>query len=228
MSADDNLAEMLAFDPLAVAERVMGTSSKEDDSVAFFGLALSGMNSDRKEAALRARDDTLFVDDVDRYLRIVGEEGFEPLLADPFTGRYGPETFHVLWHPDGMLLKFDTFQTARVNSATVHYNVRPKNVDDVHWNLLSSSFPIDYRHDVPGSGLTRAGYHDAREALRFNLCRLREHWTLLNPWVEAPWGATRLLSYADRGGSEGECEATSAERLSRLPEAVRVAMGVTS
>src|SRR5687767_2824711 len=133
---DKQLSELLAVDPLAVAERITGTSYKEDEGTVALGMLLHMALGDTKDAALQATDDTKLTNEVAHYERILGEEGFVRVYEEPFNGSgYGvqgtastPEKLAIWWHAkDALLLRFDTFGGAEhhVNAATVYYNWRP-------------------------------------------------------------------------------------------------------
>ena len=163
---DNELDQLLRFDPLDTAERITG---RQDDATTWLGWALAHQHGERKRVALAARDDTQLTNRVDRYLRICADLGFEQVLHMPFRGRSWSgeeppqESLHILAHRDGLLLKFDTFCTTDVNGASVYYNWRPRDLA-VGWGCTSSGSYHEFDQDN-NTGVW-AGDHDAREALR--------------------------------------------------------------
>lgn len=215
----DQLDELLAFDPLDAAERITGL---EGDAAAGLGLLLAQAHGHTKREMLEGRDDTTFSNKVERYLRIASELGFEEVLRLPFTGRaWGDEappeeTFHVLAHRDGMLLRFDTYQCLDVNGSTLYYNWRPNQGVDA-WRITSSGHWHGYTN--PDHTGTWVGDHDGREALRHKIQRLRDNGKLITPWVERPW--MWLLHHMDTRPAGYDHDAINDKRIAMLPDWVR-------
>src|SRR6185312_10523331 len=132
-------------------------------------------------AALAKLEDTQLSNTLENYTRIIREEGFEKVLEIPFVGKaYSgeeppAESFQVWFHPDGLLLDFDTFRTTHVNAAKFYFNVRLKEYKS-GWNLRCSG------GCAKNDGAVFVGDLDAREALRFHIRQLRDDGQLLNPW----------------------------------------------
>jgi len=214
-----SISDMLAFDPIDTAERIMGRGS---DDATKLGMLLAMDHGRKKLAMLESLDDTTFANTVERYLRITGEMGFEEVLRLPFKGRAwddGPapdEAMFILAHRDGLLLKFDTYQTKDVNGASVYYNWQPNPGVD-HWRVTSSGQYFDYDADT-GRG-TWAGDHDAREALRHKIQRLRDNGRFLSRWKQRPF--MWLLHHMDTKEEGYDHDAINAERIGRLPDWVR-------
>lgn len=216
----DDLDTLLRTDPLSEAEKITGVSYKEDDSTAALGMLMAMDNSSRREKELLARGDTLFSNDLDRYISIIEDYGFEQLLDLPFEGKsYSGEPapkehFFVYWHPEGLLLVFDTHQTTNVNSATVYYNWEPNDPrDDDWWKLISSG---GFRGDC------WIGNHDAREALVHHMDALKAEGKFLNSWDSAPF--IWLLHYMDTKNEDYDYKAINKERIAMLPEEIQKAI----
>lgn len=212
-----DLDTLLRADPLAEAEEITGISYKEDDATIALGLVLNMDISERKKKALEARGDTLFSNDLERYISIIENYGFERVLEIPFEGKSyctGPapkEQFFVYWHPEGLLLAFDTHQTTKVNGATVRYNWKPDG--ELDWKLISSgSFHGDYW----------VGDHDAREALIHHMDALKAEGKFLNPWRKAPF--MWLLHYMDSKVEGYDYESINKERIAMLPKKIQEAI----
>lgn len=232
---DFMLRNLLDFDPLGQAEEITGSSYKDDEETTALGFALLQSRRKMVDAALLERGDTLFHNDLERYQFIIEDAGFEQVYSESFQARRGghEEQYFIYWHPDGLLLAFDTYGGNRVNGANVHYNWRPQPNND-YWPRASSS-PHCEDWDDPESPRTYAQSLDAREALLFNLTQLRENGEFLNPWLYEPmlWflhhhGDPETIGrYGDPGYSQARDDA-QANRIARLPEHVRTAIKVVT
>ena len=67
------------------------------------------------------------------------------------------------------------------------------------------------------------GDHDGREALLFNLDRLRKHGDFLAPWIEQPF--LWLLHYTDSKTDGYDYKAIARERIAMLPPWVQEMIG---
>jgi len=233
---DQLIQNALSFDSLSEAEKLTGRSYKNDDTVTWLGIGLTQQNSADRQRLLEETDDTTFSNDLERYLRIVTDEGFELLLRDEFECVLDPqqprqEAFYVLFsRAEGLLMEFNTFGDNHVNGGKFYYNWKPAwdiNDRSVLWpqGLLSSG---GYQK-LPDGSYIWAGDHDCREAVRFHLRRLRQHGTFVTPWVKRPYFS--LLNYTERRQSpkqwpaSGEYAKSITEaRLLRLPEDVQAAL----
>jgi len=234
---DQLIKNALEFDSLDEAEKLTGRSYKTDDGVTFLGMGLLQINSEDRKRLFTETDDTMFSNDVDRYLRIVKEEGFEIVLCDQFQNYQYPdkiEKFYVLFNYEkGILLEFDTYG-GHVNSGKYFYNWKPSYnpFDDAPNKPRVTSSGSYFKFEDGSYGW--AGDHDCREALRFNIRQLQQHGTFITPWVKDPY--FRLLNftewhdvttvYSNHSVQSAEIKRISAERICRLPEAVRKAIGV--
>lgn len=143
---DDQLSKMLRHDPLANAERVTGNSYKEDPATMALGFLSHLEHGKRTESALLRDDDTTFSNTVDRYTRIIIEEGFEKVLELPFVGKayagqpVPNERFQAWFHrADAMLLSFDTHAETHVNGSHLNYNWHPHDRESTPGGVTSTS-----------------------------------------------------------------------------------------
>lgn len=126
------LQESLDFDPIALAEEVVGEKNLESGKL---GLALMLQNNAIKNALLEEAGDTKFSNELDYYLSVAARIGFEIVLVDNFawqdtyvTHQFGetlriPYTresqYFVLWNRENsVLLAFDTYPHYEVISPT--------------------------------------------------------------------------------------------------------------
>ncbi|MCC6934852.1 MAG: hypothetical protein IT406_04160 [Candidatus Yanofskybacteria bacterium] len=221
---DGRIGELLAYDAIAVGEDMAESMGLGTDVGTALGFVLFQDANARKEQALTEADDTVLSNDLERYLRIVAAEGFTEVLRVPFTveNNYGSsgsevkqETLFVFFHDrDGILLVFDTYDGVRVNSGHFYYNWIP--------NWIQPEEPL---MRVLWSGKWRGerfwvGHHDCREALRFNLRRLRQRGSFVPTWQEQPF--VWLLHYGDYPhGKEYDYDTIMQERLFLLPKWVQ-------
>lgn len=98
---NEKLKNLLNYDPLAEAEKMTGESYKESDATTWLGIGLLQENRKAKEALLREKDDSLFQNKLEDYVRIITNEGFEKVLEIPFEysdrEEVRSETFFVYW-----------------------------------------------------------------------------------------------------------------------------------
>lgn len=225
---DEKLDQLLRFDPLDAAEKLIGESYKDDKATVGLGLMLMQAAGAEKEAALLARNDTLLSNDLDRYLSIIETNGFEKVLEDDFMSPLYPdvpEKFFIYAHQDGMLLAFDTFSTHRMNSGHLYYNWCPTEQEKLHGSGATESGSFVAGNRETGEVYIWAGNHDCREALIYHIETLREHGSFVKPWVEAPF--LWLLHHGETRGGHGNYDhkAITMERISRLPEWVQTMIG---
>ena len=229
---DGALLSRLNRDPLAEAEEIFGVDhySKFDKGQQAASLFMAMNLNEKKAIALKAADDTGLSNDLDRYLRIVGEEGFSLAYKEPFTCDGKDEFLYVFWHPEGILLRFDTYGGDRVNSGNFYYNWKPKNPEK--WrpchSVLSSGGWRSKDKDLPLADWVWAGFHDCREALRLHLRELRRCGTFVCPWQYDPM--LNIWHYGDTHGQRCDREQfdrlmdSTARRIAALPQHVRDAI----
>lgn len=214
------LDEALSFDALRFAEQLTGESYKNNQDTAHLGVALHIGATKTKHEMLEAADDTTHSNSLDRYLRIIGEEGFEQILVIDFISRGdGKDQFFIFYHEaDGILLVFDTFNGSRVNGGHFYYNIKPHDPDgDTFWGCISSGGLRKV-----GEEMVWVGDHDCREALRHHIAKLRENGDFLQEWVKPP--SLWLLHHGDISGGEYDHRTINAERIAMLPEKVQKAI----
>lgn len=222
-------AELLSFDPFAAAEQMTGCEYKDDEGTSALGMLLTMAHGERKNAHLMELDDTVLSNNLDRYIRIVTEMGFEQVLKLPFSGKlFGddePRNEHhfIFAHRHrGLLLAFDTFGGDRVNGGKVYYCWRPDDGDVSNaYRFTSSGSWCDF----DSSNCYWFGDHDCREALRFKLQRLADNGTFLQRWPEDNKRFLWLLHYMDSKQDGYDYKAITEERIAMLPRWVQEMIG---
>jgi len=199
---DKDIINLLGFDAEKTADEITG----EDKASTNLGFIMHLHNSIAKETALKAVGDTSFNMDWLAYCELIETFGFGLMIEDfsPDGGR----SIRIYYHEkDGLLLSTDSYLGNR-NGARVFYNwkpnIKPKEEwedPDVaelvnFWEAISSGgfyYPGHNRSEIPDNPLDPiwdkvvwAGNHDAREAIEFNLRRLREHGAFIPEWKERP------------------------------------------
>jgi len=224
--SDAEVGRLLQLDPLAIAENFTGVSYKDDEATALLGAVISMKAADIKNAALTARGDTTFFNMLDTYVSIITDLGFELVLDVPFakkvhgTDDVRQEHQFIYAHRDGLLLVFDTYDSTQVNGGKVYYCWKPANDDRKH-DILESG---DWRfHD--GKRLYWAGDHDCREALRFNITRLKDNGTFLAQWPLDNDIFLWLLHHGDTSVEGYDYKAINENRIELLPDWVRLMIG---
>lgn len=228
--SDPVIDHMLSFDPLDTAEKLVGADTSASLAL---GMLLNLEHGATKEKVLTERGDTTFHNKLDRYISIIESAGFEKALELNFTSNYSEDEKYVIYaHRDGLILSFDTYQGDSVNGGHLYYAHRPHNKDKWPTAYSSGGFVSDVAwpaHGVPDN-VWWFGYHDAREALLYNIEKLREQGEFLAKWPKAVskhgdrqvqyfiW----LLHYGDHGqGKKYDYRAISRERLAMCPQWVQ-------
>lgn len=216
MESSDLLAKVMEFDPLARAEEISGERA-EDGTIGFStALFMVHAKSSCMRSLLSERGDVWDGMPLDEYLRFIESYGFERLLVDSFESRYASEKFFVYAHRDGLLLAFDTFMARQVNGGNIYYCWKPTR-EEGFYHLTSSGRFIAPEYEV------WAGYHDAREAVIFNMERLRENGRFITPWPNRPF--LWLLHYQESKARDYDRTAINEERISRFPQWARDMVG---
>lgn len=216
--------QILNVDPFQQAENISGHSYKDCEQTALLGILLTMQNSQNKNQHLMKLDDTTFNNDLDRYLRIVNELGFEKVLELPFVAERHfkdepprNECMFMFAHRElGIILKFDTYDSVRVNGGNFYYCWVATDVKERSRCTSSGS----YRPQDDGT-MYWAGHHDCREALRHNINKLKSKGTFLPKW---PADHDIFIWFLHHGDTqqEGYCyKEINAERIAMLPEWVR-------
>jgi hypothetical protein len=220
-NVDEKLEKMLRTDPLKEAEETTGKSCKEDKATGQLGFALHLMHSDSKRAALLSVGDSYYGITTEEYLIITAKEGFETVLEVPFQSPSSnqEEKLYIMWHPDGILLSFDTYRS-NLNGGKFYYNLKLN--DEKDYGKVISSGCCTEENVIYGS-------HDCREAFRHKLNKLRKYGSFLSCWEEQPFlwlchhGDTKHdLKYPE---SSELYDKINKERMSMLPECVQKAIG---
>lgn len=214
---NDSLKTILARDPVAEAEKLLGPIPRNpeqcplDKALAFLQIATS-VNRDKREG-LKAANDTHFDSTLSEYQSIVEELRFKLVLDLPFEDEYdGPiqEHLFVYFREDGVLLVFDTYGGKSVNGGKFLYNWRPNNRDKIRHGVLSSHSWQD--------GIC-VGDHDCREGLRYYLARLEAEGKFVNPWISQPF--LWFLHYMDTRIEDYNYRTINETRIAMLPEYVQ-------
>jgi len=243
-----DIDEALRFDSLSAAEKLTGTSYKEDDQTMALGFAMNLAHSKRKRSLLSAANDTYFSMPFDSAVEVMELAGFEIVLTEKFFGKTYwddevavEETFHILWHPDGILAEMDSYKGKSMNSGKIYYNV-VFNPDlfqyvydyDTDEQVLAPEGTRGYCtsdgvsvHDYTSSGSyfdydgesVWVGDHDSREGVRHKINALREIGAFLPQWRERPF-----MWLVHHNENSDNYEQITEERIARLPEHVRNAI----
>jgi hypothetical protein len=221
-------------DALALAEDITGVSYKEGPTAlnptTHLGIEFLGEISKRKRELAKITDDTGFSNDLDNYIRIVKDEGFEKVLEIPFqkidewnskiTTRN--EKFFIFFNKeDGILLSFDTYNGNGINGGHFYYNIIPKTED--FYKYISSGGG----EKINGTSVY-VGDHDCRENFRLKVNRLRQNGTFLFKWLAVPhiW----LIHHGETSSSHDincDYKQLTNQKLLQLPEYVLEAITPT-
>lgn len=221
----ERIKDVIAIDPIAEFEVRSGKSYKtnsEDENFAMMSYAMQ--HSALKAESLKKQRDTYHGMPLDDYLAVITEFGFVNVLCDEFISqKWGHrEKYLIFWHPDGLLLSFDTWGGKSVNGGKVYYNWVPAPDIDNRFRYTSSGHYT--RNGV------WVGDHDCREGLIANMTAMKSAGAFLSEWEEQPF--LWLLSYQDTDKLRGDQpnrnahKAKTEERILRLPNDVQKAVRV--
>lgn len=225
LSKDDKAARMrdlLHFDPLAQAEVLTGESYKENEGVAMLGMGIQMVHSETKRTILKGRKDSYMSIPLHEYEEIIKDMGFVLIFEEAFntSNSWGTDYLKIWFHPDGMLLVYDTYGPDNLNGGHVYYNCqvgKRKKMTNFYKFISSGKWTRVRTH-----GITRwiwIGSHDCREAIRFNLDQLREHSKFINPWRERQF--LWFLHYMDTKPEGYDHRAITNRRWEQFPDYVK-------
>ena len=119
------LDEMLNFDPLHTAEKIVGEQNDISNSI---GMNLMLQNNLKKKEILNELGDSTFSCTIEKYFDIIINFGFEQIYEEVILKCKDDlnddvnETFYVFWHRElNILLNVDTYR-GNVNGSKFYYN----------------------------------------------------------------------------------------------------------
>lgn len=208
----EELQKLLSFDPLSEAKKLTGKSYKDDLTTELLGFGLAISANRRKTAALANAGDTHMGMEFAAFVSVAAAEGFVELWRTPIAGDYADQAV-IMWKAaEGLLLFAESYWGGEsTNSARVYFN-------------LGLNAEQSYPHGCSGGWHDGCfiGNFDAREGLRHHVSELRKHGTLLDRWIKRPW--LWLLTYQDSKPQNYDHAAINAERISKLPADVQLAI----
>lgn len=231
---DEDIIKLLGFDCEKKAAEITG----EDGSPVNLGFMMNVYNEMTKKKVLKSIGDTVFNMDWLAYCELIETFGFGLMMED--FSPDGGKAIRIYYHEkDGLLLVADSY-LGSINAARVYYNWKPnvkskKDWTDPNtaelvnfWEVVSSGgfyYPGHIRSEIPEDVLLPAwdeiiwsGNHDAREALGFNLRRLRENGTFIPEWKERPY---LWLMGGWETGDKDKYGSIIKDRIKRLPQWVQ-------
>lgn len=181
--------DILNFDALNTAEKITGKSYKEDKETELLGIALHIGHAEDKKARLMESCDSYFSQPLENYLSIVYELGFQIAYTEEIPPKKDEDrlsdAYFIFYHPDGIILEFDSYWGMKsINGGRFFYNWRPNLPKSNNFRVLSSGTYAVY--DDETNNYIWSGNHDCREAIKYNIEKLREHGTFVTPWVDCP------------------------------------------
>lgn len=219
---DATLDAALNYDPVDQAEKLAENFGLRGNDRNALILKMAIQSGADKRALLEGLGDTTLSNTVVRYKDVLAELGFEEVLAIPFAApQYGyNEHYYVYAHRDGLLLTFDTYGGENQNGGHLYYNWK---IEDRNDKLGCTSSGCFARDAYDRGEYVWVGHHDAREALKRNIRKLRENGQFLTQWIEQPF--LWLLHYMDTKNDDYDYKAINAERIAMLPEWVQKMIG---
>jgi hypothetical protein len=118
---NDNLDELLGFDPLQEAEIMTGRSYKHDEATSSIGLLLAVDNNQKKKELLKANEDSYYGMEFAEFAVLMDSMGFKS-VASGFIPDSEDEWF-IDWK-DGILVVYDSFRGS-LNGSKAFFNYLP-------------------------------------------------------------------------------------------------------
>ncbi len=219
----DQVSTLLKNDPIAEAEKFTGCRVGDTlrDPTAFLGLVLTQQKGQLMRGLMAMQDDIAFgATSWKDCKRIIASEGFQIVLSETFQGTSDEtknEEFIIAWHPDGILIRAESYGGHSMNSGTMHYNIQGD--ADALFRVRSSGGFTHYREGEPA---IMEGSHDIREAFRHNLAKLRSAGQFMPVWHTC--GFLWFLTYMDTKDKGYDHKAITASRIAKLPPHVQDAI----
>lgn len=184
MSKEDSIEDLINFDPLHEAEKITGKSYKEDEDTDRLGLSLAISNNVRKEKILRNLGDTSFSMEMEDYMEVITNIGFDIVYTEEFSNpriEHTKEKLYILFNEKiGGLAVVDSHVCSR-NAASIYVNVRPKNPEHSRLDLPTSLMGTSCYN--PESRIISLSL-DVREALVYKIVQLHHWCDFIVPWEE--------------------------------------------
>jgi hypothetical protein len=220
---NDKTRKLLDFDPLGEAEKLTGSSYKEDEGTGALGMLLHMEHGAEVRREMEASNDTHYNSTFAEARAVYADLGFEEVFAEHYQGYNGnTELELILWHSDGVLAHLTSYswgdKEPGQNSSTMWMNWKYN--EGEYPSGMSGSFIFDGDTNLH----TWAGDRDVRTGLRYHFEDMRETGTFLSPWLRRPW--MWLINYADEQSSNGNYRAINARKIAALPAHVREAINV--
>lgn len=207
---NNQIKEMLEFDPLLEAEKITNTSYKKDEFCSSLGFLFALKNNLEKTKILRQNNDTCMGNNLIQQLEVIKDLGFELLCCNEIPGT--KDKWRIFWR-DGLLLFCDSYdEDTTLNSGKVYFNYCGPRMNFGSNGLIKK---------IDGQ-LIWQGDFDIREGLRYHIDWLNENGKILLKWIEQPF--LWLLHYKDTKVENYDYEAINAERIALLPNKVQEAI----
>lgn len=216
---------VLRYDALLEAEKVTGSSYKEDKDTSFLGFLLMMGNNEKKRHLLESSGDTYYSMEIDKYISIVEKLGFKKICYTEFENENAKDALYIFFHyGKGLLLSCDTFENKIINDSNLYYNFKPHDVNNESWWDCVSSGHMTQKG-------VWVGNHNVKDGLKYCIEKFEQYGVFLQKWVET----SRCLSlnhYMDKSFNGGEFDYKEYGRITnknlqeRLPNDVKEIIGV--
>jgi len=129
---------LLDFDPLNRAEEITAKSYKDDETTSSLGFLFHVKHNQIKRQKLREANDSYFGQEAKFFIDLLVDLGFTQLLNERFKDNDSDhsDTFYIFYHPDNLLIKFDTYYDNTVNGGTCYLNWTPNDYDVFLKNII--------------------------------------------------------------------------------------------
>lgn len=213
MSKKGVMELILEYDPTQDACLETGRDMSDPNTAQ---LALAKMHEDAllKQKILEDRNDTYRSMHYKQYIQVAIDLGFK-IIYEITLKRSNQDRFIIMWHADGLLLRFDT-SGQKINRCLLYFNWK----GNTKGARLSGKF---VGHQLSESSVW-VGSYSVDVGLRYHVGLLYRRGRPLTKWVENP--NLLLVNWQEcQNAEEKSPEEVTLIRVEKLPEEVRQAIG---
>ncbi len=209
---NDNLDELLGFDPLQEAEIMTGRSYKHDIATSSIGLLLAVDNNQKKKELLKANEDSYYGMEFAEFVVLMDSMGFKS-VASGFIPNSEDEWF-IDWK-DGILVVYDSFRGS-LNGAKAFFNYLPASDNSYRGGFSGTAV------EGPNGKNVWCGDFDAREGFKHRLDNYRDTGIFMKKWIRQPF--LWLLHYGDTKVAGYDFDEINQQRIAMFPTEVQEAI----
>jgi hypothetical protein len=212
-SPNDNLDELLGFDPLQEAEIMTGRSYKHDEATSSLGLLLAIDVNSKKKELLKTNKDSYYGMEFAEFVVLMDSMGFKSVASGSIPNT--EDEWFIDWK-GGILVVYDSFRGS-LNGAKAFFNYLPAS-DNSYRGGFSGGTAVE----GPGGKNVWCGNFDAREGFKHRLDNYRDTGIFMKKWIRQPF--LWLLHYGDTKVAGYDFNEINQQRIAMFPAEVQEAI----